>query len=426
MIIGYGFSLFRNSADFCSLHISSEIKQRIATIKQLGSTSKNLETVNTGNKMTSENRPPNNLAPNLKIIDLETPLSEDLGQKMVSGGANRSNSDQLAQSLNQNLQWVCLKPIILGGNLDHDQTSYKFSPGFLADSSIAFANKREITEFNFDLKSCVDFSSTRFSRNKLHVLSAVAMILQKQQMAITKHDSNLPPWPQNEKQFHAARYRRNQLQILESVIESLLGSLGNLAGLRNPTSRAIAFVRLEIILTEPSQGFLTDFRAILNAGLGTRNAAKIRKNCWVECVFTLWLCGLSLWHQHNAQANSSSFGSSFSSKILQWLGFLRHFYGTPTKIESSSKPIHRDLHRVRISDGSDDETRLLCTSFLAVIQTAILKNPHSLYGSSDVTVNDLEWCLNIIREEGVMCPNLEGKAGEEYDEFVLFLDDAEN
>ena len=423
VIIGYGFSLFRNSADFCSLHISPDTERRIATIKNIHLMDKNLDTIDTDNETGRASGPINNLLPEMKILDLETPLSQDVEQRMISGESNLLSLGESAQPIHRKFQWVCLKANISGSNLDDNQTPYQFSPGFLAGSSIAFANKREIAKRKFDSETCVDFSSTQFSRNRLHVMCAVTMILQRQQMAIQKYDSNLPPWPRNEKQFNAARYRRNQLQILNTVIKSLLNSLGNLALLRNSASSVAGFIGLEFTLTESPQGFLTDFRAALNAGLGTRNATKIRKNCWVECVFTIWLCGLCLWHRPNDQVENASPRSSFESKILQWLAFLRRHYGTPAKLESNSKPKHHDSYQQRVSDGKGDETRLLCTSFLTVIRAAIIKHPRSLYGSSDVTVNDLEWCLNIIREEGVMCPNLEGKAGEENDEFVLFLED---
>ena len=76
------------------------------------------------------------------------------------------------------------------------------------------------------------------------------------------------------------------------------------------------------------------------------------------------------------------------------------------------------------SKQSNEETQLLCESFLAVIHAAVTKNPRSLYRDPRVTVPHLERCLNIIRQEGVMCPNLEGKIGEESDEYVLFLEDA--
>lgn len=285
---------------------------------------------------------------------------------------------------------------------------YEFSPGFLGDCSIAFANERELAQADFQMQSSVDFSFVQSSRNKVHVMSAVTMILQRQQMAIMKHDSDLPLWPMNEKQFHAARYRRNQLQILNSVIGILLGLLRDLPGVSTTAAMDTRVIRLENILTDSTTSILTDFRATLNAGLGTRNPAKIRKNCWVECAFTLWLCGLWLRYSSNKRDNSSP-SSSLPCTLLRWLDFLSRVYETPPETVASEKP--------------HSETQLLCKSFLAMIRAAATRNPCSVYGNPSVTVPYLEWCLNIIRQEGVMCPNLEGKTAEENDEYFLFLDD---
>lgn len=422
VILGYGFSLFRNSADFCSLPISAEKQKQTAINKDFQLESHKSATVNADKGLYREDKTIDELIPGKELTNLEALMSQGIGQRPVCGEANLSVSGQLVQSANSNFHWVSLKAIAQGNGSDRDQTLYKFSPGFLRGISISFANKRETAESNFNLESCVDFLNTRLSRNKLHVMCAVMMILQRQRSAIRKYDPDLPPWPQNERQFHAARYRRNQLQILNAVIQSLLGSLRDIAGLSPLASKAKGSVRLESILTETPRGFLTDFRAALNAGLGTRNAAKIRKNGWVECAFTIWLYGLFLW-QSSAQTDGASYGPSFSSEISLWLIFLRRFYGTPFRTKPKVGPVHYDSDRLGISGESGGENRLICTSFMAVIRAAINKNPYSIYGSSEVTVDDLEWCLNIIREEGIMCPNLEGEMGEETDEFILFLED---
>ncbi|MCJ1348575.1 hypothetical protein MMC31_006807 [Peltigera leucophlebia] len=337
-------------------------------------------------------------------------LDQEAGYNLKHREAGASNSEQARQDI----QWIRLTSRCMKENILVNQASCEFSPGFLSDMSIAFANKREIAHSDFELSSSINFSSAQSSRNKLHVACAVTMILQRQQIAITKHDFDLPIWPQNERQFHAARYRRNQLQILNYGIDSLLSYLRELTGLKELAGGDVRTVRLEHILTDHSQGILTDFRAALNAGLGTRNAAKIRKNRWVECAFSLWLCGLWV-HAHRGGASCLS---NPTCKTLRWLNFLRMVYMFP--IEPGP---HEGQSGIEGDHDASDDTLLLCESFMTVIQAAVKKNPRSLYGDSGVTTARLAWCVNIIREEGVMCPNLDGKTGEDDDEYVLFLED---
>lgn len=340
-------------------------------------------------------------------------LDQEVGSNIKYHEEGASNPGQLDPA-HQDIQWIRLTSRCTKENVFNGKFSCEFSPGFLLDMSIAFANKREIAHSNFQLPSSVDFSSAQSSRNKLHVACAVTMILQRQQMAITKHDFDLPMWPQNERQFHAARYRRNQLQILNYGIDSLLSYLRELTELKKPVGEDVRTVRLEHILTDNSQEILTDFRAALNAGLGTRNAAKIRKNRWVECAFSLWLCGL--WVNSHREGVSQLSGST--CRMLRWLNFLRRAYGFMTDL----RPHERQFGIEGDRDASEDIPPL-SESFMTVVEAAVKKNPRTLYGDSAVTAARLAWCLNIIREEGIMCPNLDGETGEDDDEYVLFLDD---
>ncbi|MCJ1265286.1 hypothetical protein MMC22_005161 [Lobaria immixta] len=435
LILGYGFSLFRNPADFCSLAVSQDVEKRISKIKnyQTCSTLTDMSDILTTGGLSKQTSQVSNGSEHV----IDTP---DLGKdrnnvtKSIFSSANvvSPNLSPPTQRVNREIRLVRLK----GGSLKSDsirsQALYEFSPGFIGDCSIAFANEREVAESDFQLQSSVDFSSGQLSRNKLHVMCAVTMILQRQQMAIMKHDLDLPLWPANEKQFHAARYRRNQLQILASVIEMLLESLRSFPGLSMATAGDMKVIRLENILTDSTTNILTDFRAALNAGLGTRNPEKIRKNGWVECAFALWLCGLWLRYSSIIR-DTASLTSSLPSKFSRWLVFLSRVYRTPPEIEPQREqmvePVKSGSYvtsctEITAAEQNRDETQSLCESFLAVIHAAATRNPSSLYGDPSVTVGHLAWCLNIIRQEGVMCPNLEGKLGDENDEFILFLEGA--
>lgn len=432
VILGYGFSLFRNPADFCSLAVSLDVEKRISKIKNSQTCPTPTDILTTGGLSKPKSQVSKGSEQVIDRPDLGKDRNNVTRSNFSSANVVSLNLSPYSQRVNRDIRLVRLK----GGSSKSDsirsQALYEFSPGFIGDCSIAFANEREVAESDFQLQSSVDFSTAQPSRNKLHVMCAVAMILQRQQMAITKHDLDLPLWPANEKQFHAARYRRNQLQILASVIEILLESLRSFTGLSMATARDMKVIRLEDILTDSTTNILTDFRAALNAGLGTRNPAKIRKNGWVECAFTLWLWGLWLRYSSIIR-DTASITSSLPSNFSRWLVFLSRVYRTPPEIEPQREQMVElvksgsyvtSCTEITASEQNRDETQSLCESFLAVIHAAATRNPSSLYGDPSVTVGHLAWCLNIIRQEGVMCPNLEGKLGEENDEFILFLEGA--
>lgn len=397
--MGYGFTHFRNSADVCNLAVSPDLKERIKTIE---AHKRSLMTV---------------VRPD---VDLEK---------------DPSFQKSLMVHSNQATHWVRLKYSDIRLRHHPRSPTYEFSRHFLEECSLAFSNKREVAKADFSFQFCEDFLDSSLSRNKLHVMCSVTMMLQRQLAAIAKHDEDLPQWPQNDRQFHAARYRRNQLRILSSVVNSLIGELRMIKGVGSPTAGNIRAVRLEYILLDSPQGLLTDFRSVLNAILGTRNPYKIRKHGWVECAFTVWLCGLFLWDLRNGPIGFAC--SEFSANILKWLKFLRRVYGEPFIVNTSQQKL-MELHgqnkndeltiknpETNLYDDDIDERLSLVQSYLAAIITAVKKNPISLFGDSEVTIPYLMWCLNVVREEGVMCPNLEGKVDEENDEFILYMDNDE-
>lgn len=425
--MGYGFSLFRNSADVCLLKVSKETLQKIANYER---------------RQSSDGQNPS-------TINAIQPVNQQEREKMSSGLQNfhehgsgharehdlKGNplNNQVVQFLAQETHWVRTRCDAPDQSKRICQANYEFSPRFLQDSSRAFSNKRELTSSDTCLESCVDFSGARLSRNKLHVLCAVIMMLQKQHMAITEHEKALPMWPTTDRAFHAARYRRKQIQILSSAIAGLMVQLGRIIRLKTQSTTDFQIVRLEHILLDSPRDLLRDFRAALNAGLGTRNPAKIRKHGWVECAFTLWVCGLCLLKPIDLHSVVPSEDSLFSIRIFAWLQFLRQAYGcTPSPNADERKFNKVNEHRALrgcgpVNDfettiGDDEDSFLSAESYLAVVEAAVEKNPDSLYRNPDVTLNCILWCLNVIREEGVMCPDLEGRTSEENDEYLLFIE----
>lgn len=429
--MGYGFSLFRNSADLCGLVLSSESRQRLMKFKTHISAQDERDREGTGviNSNCAENS-----AHAVSRNQLSYTPDSVIDVKQI----NREQDGMLSASIQssehgQGLHWVRLNTNSVLIN-QPSELAYEFSPSFLGDCSKIFSNAREIAQSCFYSPTSVDFSDGELSRNKFHVICIVTMMLQKKRRAITQHNYKLPGWPESTKAFHAARYRRNQVQMLGLLTIHFLHLLRRLVGTDSLPGRDRRLVRLEHILTQSPQGFLVDFRAALHAGLGTRNPDKIRSKGWVECTFTLWLCGLWLWKTSERQGLDSSRDPIFASHILSWLCFLERVYGHPDKLQADeeSVPQLNDNNELKEptqahSVGSNTldprtDSILVAKSYLAVVEAAVKKNPHSLYNNPDVTLARLVWCLNIITEEGVTAPNLEETPNGETDEFILFME----
>ena len=346
-----------------------------------------------------------NTQPDSQALDVVTPQEDRLSRFDPSRG--RTENSTLTST---GLGWLSL---VGQGALKSQaiECPYLFSIGFLTEASMAFANAREAAEVDTAILSERDFSKSILTRNKIHVMSAITMLLQKQHADIVANNAHLSECPVNERQFHAARYRRSQLRILLITINSVISALRRLTGLEANWPQDLRIVRLEDILRNSPRNVLVDFRAMLHIGFGTRNPIKIKENMWVESAFALWLCGLWLWHSSNLKKKESkSDPSEFASKISQWLFFLEETYGRT-----------REGLEAALTKAGEEEL-LLAESCHSIIKAAAVKNSRSLYNNPGATVERLLWCIQIIREEGFMCPDLEGRPGDEHDEFMLFLE----
>ena len=248
VIMGYGFSLPENTSDHYSLGFSPAIAAYIKATKARRSAGK----------------------PSSNTVQSQSTVGVDhTHQKLVRGSQVLESSEDfnVEEILEKNIHWVRL----LEGR------GYEFSPCFLEYFSIAVENPREARLADGCSKSETAFLDGDFSRNHLHVICAVIMILQKGQRAIRRHDKDLPDIPQNSKQVDAARYRDGQLNILDSVINSLCDILKSVNSTERPESSDHRVLRLEHILTDSPKSLLKDLRAVLNAGMRTRDPIKIRE-----------------------------------------------------------------------------------------------------------------------------------------------------
>ncbi|KAI4133668.1 MAG: hypothetical protein LQ347_002107 [Umbilicaria vellea] len=316
-----------------------------------------------------------------------------------------------------------------------------FPQRLLDDVSSVVANGRERASRTSG-RYAIDKWNNQITRNKVTVMCHLMMVVQKHHAGIVKWDNKLPASPQNQKQFHAARYRASQLHILNTVFHRLHGMLRDLSGL-NSVPRDVRVVRLEHILTESPPGFATDFRNALKVGMGTRKAAKIREAGWVDLVFTLWVCGLWLWNLGLDPDEKEELGQfDFNASMFRWLGFLRNtygrdllpmhkhqFYGQGGNIGTAGGE-HSPLIGLDAQNSSGEdpasgstESRMIAESYQAVVHVAAASYPDSVFACPEWTVEFLAWGLDIVTQEGFMCPDLEGKEGDDsYDEYMLFME----
>ncbi len=312
------------------------------------------------------------------------------------------------------------------------KSDHEFSPCFLADFAIAVENHRERVKADNDPPDNGNFWDTPLSRNKLHVICAVFMILQKGQAAIKKHDEDLPPCPQNIRQIDAARYRRSQLQILETVLSSLGEKLKSYVGSNTSSdTESVRVIRLEHTLINSPQMMLKDFRNILKAGMRSRDPKKLRQRGGTDFAFTVWLCGLrACQDMKNDQEGKAYADADLEPRFLRWLQFLSKAYPEYAEIKQPNGSTETDTHGMDGTEWFDPirnkeaegDLSLVIASYLDAIRVAVAKHPQSLYNDPKISAERLQWCLNIVRMEGVWYPSWQEDGQEEEDEWMLFLD----
>ena len=399
VIMGYGFSLPDNPSDHYSLGFSPAIAAYIKATR-----ARRLALKAGSDAVQSQSTE--------GIDSIETNPS---GGTIRSGGQVIESSEDfnVEEILEQNIHWVRLL----------EDESYEFSPHFLESFSIAVENPREAHRAEDCSSGKTNISDNDFSRNKLHVLCAVTMILQKAQRAIRKHDEDLSQAPQNSKQVDSARYRDSQLRILDSVLNSMYTFLKSVTTAKRPEISNFSVLRLEYVLTESPKRIIKDLRGVLNAGMRTRDPVKIRERGGVDFAFAAWLCGMWIYFQSDTKREDE-----VDTVYPRWLQFLQQNYGEPIE-ETIDGPRPCILEEraewfdpIRSgSGGATLESTFIARSYLEAIQVATEKRPQSLYNDKRVTLKRLEWCLNVIRNEGVWCPSLDQGEDEDDDDWVLFL-----
>lgn len=322
--------------------------------------------------------------------------------------------------------WVCIQ-----------DRKPQFSLRFLEDFSIAIENPRERYEADQSPHLNIDILDAPLTRNKLHVICAVFMILQKGQTNIRKYDGDLSERPQHTKQIDAVRYRQNQLDILDQGLTFLAGKLSSLFQEDTNSVTDPQIVRLEDALAKTPKGIQKDVRSVLNTGMKTRDPKKIRQRGGTDFALTVWLCGLWLSQRPYAgdDPDWECLEVNNDARFSRWLRFLLasypdHEIGLQTPKNNSR--VMEDMAKaewfdpVRNSaiceDTVSDHTSILAT-YLDAIRVTVDKHPRNFFNNPEVNLRRLQWCYTVIKNEGVWFPNLTD-IGED-DEWVLFLDSIE-
>ena len=240
------------------------------------------------------------------------------------------------------------------------------------------------------------------------------MILQQKQLEIHQHNNSIPSVPKNQNQKYASIYRSSQLKILEGVLGSLSFTLQSIMQLRLAEQPRI--VRLVDILKKYPKALKPHFREVVHVGVRTREVSKVVERRGVRFAFTVWLCGLRLFHR-------SGHLTCTEPVLSLWIDFLCKHYDD----RAIDEYIHNGLGEDSPASKAEEIAETV-RSYNKAIQIAVERHPDSIYKDEWArSQSSLTWCFVVVREEGVRCPTVteHGILGEDKDEFVLAVD-AEN
>ena len=422
--MGYGFSIFHNRADRYALALSTS---ESSNLNLAGKVQEDM--LRTQNDQESPVDHSNSGVPESPVALSETSPSistvdaafVSTNGQILSGQLSRLHSSDSLNSLTEMVNGSIAKPKLQTDifylRLPQETHFTACSQELLDVLSFMVANNRELVEARTDPRRLwIEANEKWITHNKVRVACQLVMVLQKQLSNITKYDKQLPQWPKNEKQFHAARYRRSQVHILTMIIGSFTKLLNDIMfGLDKHVAR------LEDILLESPGSFISQFRAAIHHSLRTRNPSKIRKSGHEEFVYTLWLCTLWLFYGSEASDHSTLNGTAFHMRLHDWIIFVRSQYCHPPGWEhihcgddANCALEKKDIHEVDAAVGDFNGVDFC----LKIVRAAAVDDPKSLYADSKWTAGFLWWGYNIIMQEGFMYPGNDTSD----DEFAIFLE----
>lgn len=403
--MGYGFSIDGNRADAFALALAT-------------SRSKNVRYVRETEREIKEKREPS-IIPTERTMTVQKP--QDSLDETFYESKTSSDSSPLCDEKPNHLNTTHPSSEIFHLRAPTGEALSSINQHLLDTLSIMVANQREFTSVHITLtRSWIRLLNSHPTHNDITVACRLLSFLRHQHAKITKYNDDLPPSPQNVRQFHAARYRRSQLHTLQSIMIILKSFLTNVVFVKPRVAR------LEDSLNDSPPAFSSQFRAALHCTLRTRKAQKLREAGYQDLVFTIWACSLWLCYvNENIEALLQNTVNKFHKDTFSWLTFVRASYCPPPGRGDNTCPrsgcaIHQWMTR---DDHEAMEECAIVESYLEVIRAAAKANPGSLYTDSRWNADFLRWGYHVVQEEGFRCPNLNDDDGNQEDEFMLFLED---
>lgn len=422
LMIGYGFCMENNGDDWFGLGFSHAVTELIRTTEaaRIPQELSNADDTPEAKRAQSVNSPGSERNDNSgKSPDQSTKVSSMVNTSHDNEvhGAAKSHTDVPVDSMISEQHSLCL---LRTADKSQRPTNdiYRFSPEFLYHSSIALESSRERKNHRKDwAKGAQSFrisDDQTLCRNMLHVLASTTMLLEKSLLELEGYRRDHLGAPQNHRQRMALVYRQEQSHILGITLEALHADIRKVLAQERPIKRLL---RLEDILQHGPKSQLKKFRALIQTALGTRNPQKIRDGGGEECTFTLWL--YMIWHA--SQEGFLEDQPLDSNTLTIWAQFLQQAYGSPPSDSTNQGDQDSDDADETLSSEEDD-VQATATSYQYAIQLNAEKHGISDEPSSNVSVPFLEWCLNIVRQEGIRVPIPNDNLEEEEDELVLFIE----
>ena len=375
VMMGYGFSFFKNPSDAFGLAISTSQSPQVA--------------------------------------DTHVTLSED-----------KESIPDLRQS--RTIETFHLKA-------DDFSSTPSLPPTLFERLRLMAANRREPSARRVD-----KHDSHFLTRIRAQISSRLLLALNHQRDKIRAFDPKLPPWPQNSRQFYASRYRRTQLRILEHHVKYLNHYLSSLCSSPYVLNLNDILTNSPSCMALPFRTAIHHSLRTRKADKLKENGYQdLVFTIWI-CTAWLTLNPITEKPEHTFHSDLDSKPTNIEegymlSHIQQWLILLTKHYRIPAGWDTS--PHHNSTKRVSTDATPDSqlpppsgeehdwETYEVARSYHPVIQAAAERDPDSIYASKQWTTEFLVWGLETWREEAVSMPKLwsSEEPGED-GELVLFLE----
>ncbi len=297
-----------------------------------------------------------------------------------------------------------------------------FPQAMLDDVSILVANQRELATIGFSDEGFWLAGNGTFSRNDFSVMSHLLRILRLRRNRIVCHDSELPQWPQNERQFYAARYRRGQLQILNDIIKSLEQRLNNALSTTLDGVPGKLLDLKQIIYRFPDP-LCSLFQAGLEAAFGTHKPSLLKKSGWDDAVLALWICLLWIMQKVHGEVIPDRLG--LGRGLAVWVDFLLGHYGAenldPEYVAAVCNEGSADHENGDVDEENQKRLIRYTEEITQMVKTAARQDPQCIFNHPLWCGDLVRWGFKVLNAEAVGVPPRD-EDSDSSDRLALFLE----